>query len=129
MYYLRSSEKTTYGPLSDHFWITFGPLLDHFWTIFGLLLDHFLTTFTSVFKSYTRLWPEHVLNQTPHHSNSLSKFRKICPSFISFSYLLNFYYQPEIFLCLGVQKLDFCTRLSAILSLRGYDLPSAMRSA
>ena len=85
---------TTFGPLLDHFGITFGPLLDHFWTIFGLLLDLFLTTFKSVFKSYTRLWPEHVLNQTPlqyitptHYPSSEKSVRRsyhflICWTFI-----------------------------------------------
>jgi len=61
--------------------------------------------------------------------NPLFPFRKICPSLISFSYLLNIYSHSLHWLCLGVQKSDFCTRLSAILSLRGCDLPSAMRSA
>ena len=62
--------------------------------------------------------------------NQLFQFRKICPPLMEFSYLsMIFYYAHIDLLCLGVQKLDFCTRLSAILSLRGYDLPSAMRSA
>ena len=44
----------------------------------------------------TTLWTEHDLKQTPLQSITSTpqfKFRKICPSFISFSYLLNFYYQ------------------------------------
>ncbi len=64
-----------------------------------------------------------------YHINPLFQFRKICPSLMKFSYLLNFLYVSINLLCLGVQKLDFCTRLSVIPSLRGCDLPSAMRSA